>query len=150
VVTAGTSSIPADAYAPERDQYRAGRLLDELSRRRSPQWERLLGIAAVDLYAPGLNFVFGEADERRQVAVFSIVRLHGHAREGNDSVLERRSLTEAVHELGHTYGLAHCHDVRCVMWFSNTLADTDRKTHQFCAAHESQLAQVLRRLRPAP
>jgi len=36
-----------------------------------PDWLRLLGIAEVDLYAPDLNFVFGEADERRGVAVFS-------------------------------------------------------------------------------
>jgi len=144
VVSAGAVSLPAGAFAPSRAQHRAARLLDELARRRRPEWERLLGIADVDLFAPGLNFVFGEADGDRQVAVFSIARLRG---EGDAAVLERRALVEAVHELGHTYGLEHCPDRHCVMWFSNTLAETDRKGDQFCARHEAQLAEVLRTLR---
>jgi archaemetzincin len=37
-----------------------------------------------------------------------------------------------VHELGHVYGLGHCNRQACVMWFSNTLAETDRKGSRFC------------------
>ena len=46
--------------------------------------------------------------------------------------LEERALKEAIHELGHTYGLGHCQDERCVMYFSNSLGDTDRKQALFC------------------
>ena len=45
-----------------------------------------------------------------------------------------RAVKEAVHELGHTYGLGHCRDPRCIMYFSNTLHDTDLKGPGFCAA----------------
>ncbi len=41
-------------------------------------------------------------------------------------------LKEAAHELGHTLGLGHCPDRRCVMHFSNTLDDTDFKGADFC------------------
>jgi archaemetzincin len=47
-----------------------------------------------------------------------------------------RALKEAVHELGHTLGLVHCPEAGCVMHFSNTLADTDCKSHRLCAMCE--------------
>jgi archaemetzincin len=47
-------------------------------------------------------------------------------------LLRRRAATEAVHELGHVMGLGHCRQQHCVMWFSNMLAETDRKGDRFC------------------
>lgn len=130
--------LPRSAYDPGRGQTHSTPLLDVLATARQPGWERLLGVVDVDLYVPELNFVFGEADARRSVAVFSLARLHaGPAQEGLE---HRRVAAEAIHELGHTYGLHHCADPRCVMWFSNTLAETDRKGTRFCAAHAGQLA----------
>ena len=106
-----------------------------------PDWLRLLGIADVDLYAPDLNFVFGEADELRGVAAFSTARLR-LAAESTDR-LRRRAATEAIHELGHTFGLRHCSRPSCVMWFSNTLAETDRKDVRPCAEHSHALARAI-------
>jgi archaemetzincin len=94
----------------------------------------------VDLYVPRLNFVFGEADPQRGVAVFSLARLHTPDRDR----FVHRAATEAVHELGHTYGLTHCNDPHCVMWFSNTLAETDRKGTGLCAAHARALQLSVR------
>jgi archaemetzincin len=34
--------------------------------------------------------------------------------------------------LGHTYGLVHCRNPHCVMFFSNSLIDTDVKGPDFC------------------
>ena len=95
----------------------------------------------MDLYAPDLNFVFGEADERRGVAVFSTARLR-LAAESTDR-LRRRAATEAIHELGHTFGLRHCSRPNCVMWFSNTLTETDRKDVRPCAEHARELAGAM-------
>jgi archaemetzincin len=103
----------------------------------------LLGVTDVDLYVPRLNFVFGEADSKRGVAVFSIARLQTPDRER----FVHRAATEAIHELGHTYGLAHCNNPRCVMWFSNTLDETDRKGTEFCQRHAAALQRAISRIR---
>jgi archaemetzincin len=136
VVTAPRVPLPAAAYDARRRQHRSTAILDALARR--PQWERLLGVADVDLFVPDLNFVFGEGDSRRGVAVFSLARL----RADDPGLFRRRAATEAIHELGHTWGLGHCRDDRCVMWFSNTLAESDRKGTVFCHAHAAQLARI--------
>ncbi|HEY3205132.1 MAG TPA: archaemetzincin family Zn-dependent metalloprotease [Thermoanaerobaculia bacterium] len=140
VVVAPAIPLPPGSYDASRRQYRSTNILDALSKIRRPEWERLLGVADVDLYVPELNFVFGEADSRRGVAVFSLARLHT----GDAALFARRATTEAIHELGHTWGLSHCSDPTCVMWFSNTLSESDRKGTRFCRQHEAELARALR------
>jgi archaemetzincin len=137
IVVAPALDLPSGAWEPSRRQYLSTRLLDLLASAKKPEWERLLGVADVDLYVPDLNFVFGEADSRRGVAVFSLARLRAGA---DDSLLLRRAATEAIHELGHTYGLSHCSEPKCVMWFSNTLVESDRKGTRFCRDHARELA----------
>jgi archaemetzincin len=128
--TVGTMEpVPADSYSHERGQYRSTAFLDALADLSRGDSRIRLGIAAVDLFVPELNFVFGEASSARRSAVFSTARLGGR---GNGSMLVRRAVTEALHELGHVWGLAHCSRRDCVMWFSNTLAETDRKGTRFC------------------
>jgi archaemetzincin len=131
-------ALPEDAYPASRGLYHSTVLLETLTRHKRPVWERLLGLTDVDLYTPDLNFVFGQADSRRGVAVFSVARLHT----GNHDRFLHRAATEAIHELAHTYGLGHCRDARCVMWFSNTLDETDRKGTRFCAAHAGALRRA--------
>ena len=138
IVVAPGVALPPSSWNPERRQYLSTKLLDLLASRKKPEWERLLGIAAADLYVPDLNFVFGEADSRRGVAVFSLSRLRAGA---DEPLLLRRAATEAIHELGHTYGLSHCGDPTCVMWFSNTLSESDRKGTRFCREHARELAE---------
>jgi archaemetzincin len=135
--------MPANAYNPERRQYRSAVLLEVLARHKQPESERQLGITDVDLYTPDLNFVFGEADARRGIAVFSLARLQA----SDSHRFVQRAATEAIHELAHTYGLGHCDDARCVMWFSNTLAETDRKGTAFCQTHAEALHRALGTLR---
>jgi archaemetzincin len=133
--------LPRSAYDASREQHLSTRLLDALAQEKQPDWDRFLGITDVDLYVPDLNFVFGEADAQRGVAVFSLARLHTPDR----GRFVHRAATEAIHELGHTYGLSHCADDHCVMWFSNTLAETDRKSTQLCATHTRELQRMIAR-----
>jgi archaemetzincin len=118
---------------PTRGQYRADPILDLLVEREDgAHW--ILGIADVDLFAPGLNFIFGQATVGGCCAIIGLARLrpefHGHS--PDPDLFRRRTLTEAVHELGHIAGLKHCPNPECVMHFSHTLEDTDRKGPDFC------------------
>jgi len=130
-------SLPASSYDSGRGQYSSSQILRSLARFKETltQVERVLGIVGVDLYVADLNFVFGEADPREGVAVISLWRLRPEytGLPPNKALYHQRVLKEAVHELGHTYGLGHCPDPACVMQFSNSLEDTDKKTASFCA-----------------
>jgi len=132
------------AYAPNRKQYLAPLLLSALRGFQMELGDRCLGIVDVDLYAPGLNFVFGEADIGSGVAVISLYRLR-HERYSlpqDEKIFRDRAIKEAVHELGHTYYLSHCQDVKCVMHFSNSLADTDIKGASFCSKCQQRLKEM--------
>ena len=97
----------------------------------------MLGVAAFDLYVPGMNFVFGEARCPGHVAVISTRRLKPTPQ--NQRLFRDRVLKEAAHEIGHTLGLKHCPDALCVMHFSEHIGDTDRKSAAFCKDCRSDL-----------
>jgi archaemetzincin len=122
----------AQAYNPERKQYLSSKLLASLGK--SEREERVIGIADVDLYVPRLNFVFGEADMVSGTAIVSLCRLRPeyYGLAPDEALFLERATKEIVHELGHTFGLGHCPNNKCVMHFSNGLADTDLKEAHFC------------------
>ncbi|MBN2186198.1 MAG: archaemetzincin family Zn-dependent metalloprotease [Dehalococcoidia bacterium] len=132
-IKAGFSSL-SHAYDQKREQYLSSKLIASLNSSGRERDEKIVGITEVDIYAPGLNFVFGEADVASGIAIVSLRRLrqeyYGLSPEKN--LFLERATKEIVHELGHTFGLGHCADVRCVMHFSNGLADTDLKGMAFC------------------
>jgi archaemetzincin len=96
---------------------------------RDEAFDRILAVTNYDLYANNLNFVFGLADTPEKSAVISLFRLRVGA---DEERFHSRVIKEAVHELGHTWGLSHCQNPRCVMHFSNSLEDTDRKETEWC------------------
>ncbi len=127
--------IPAEAYNYRRGQYNSSYILKRLgSILNLATNEKALLIADVDLYAEGLNFVFGEAEINGSLAIISVTRLREsfYGLPENEEIFQSRVKKEAIHELGHVFGLRHCSSSRCVMYFSNSLADTDRKSWNFC------------------
>jgi archaemetzincin len=95
----------------------------------------ILGICNFDAYSSGLNFVFGQASlTGGGVAVVYLPRLRQqfYGLGANTSILIERVLKEATHEVGHAFGLDHCPKQFCVMHFSNSIVDTDRKAKDFC------------------
>jgi archaemetzincin len=128
-------SIPLDAYDSRRKQFNSSRILTKISNlSKKHGFERILGITDVDLFAPHLNFVFGEAEYGGRAAIISIFRLRPefYGEDFNKKLLVERSVKEAVHEVGHTLGLGHCDNPACVMFFSNSISDTDRKGAFLC------------------
>lgn len=125
-------SVPQWTYEPLRAQYNAHSLLQVLQEGKGHK--RILGIVDRDLFVPRLNFVFGVADPEGRRALIALPRLQQdfYNLPSDPALFLLRTVKEAIHELGHTGGLEHCSDPRCVMYFSNSLADTDQKDYQFC------------------
>ncbi len=121
----------ANARAWRGDQFSAEAILDCI---RAEPHTTTLALVERDLFVPSLNFVFGLAQPSESRALVALPRLReGIYDQPRDRELFRaRLLKEAVHELGHVFGLAHCASRRCVMCFSNTLADADFKSAAFC------------------
>jgi archaemetzincin len=88
----------------------------------------------VELYVPGLNFVFGEVDIYFGVVLISRARQRreNYGLRPDRKLFRERAVKEAVHELRHVCGLDHCTHPDCIMYFSNSISDTDRKGPGFC------------------
>ena len=131
-----TLPIPQEAFNSERQQYHSTTILNKIRplTEENKMLHRILGIIDVDLYVPELNFVFGEAECPGKAALISLWRLKQefYEKPSNNELLFERATKEAVHELGRTLGLMHCVNPFCVMYFSNSIFETDRKQSLFC------------------
>jgi len=125
--------MPEAALRPHRNQYEASVVLNAIGEQQSHGALKSLGVTGADLFGKGLNFVFGQARLGGCCGVISLARLRlGTGGPAGRELFLRRIEKEAVHELGHTFGLRHCPDPRCVMYYSNNIGDTDRKSASFC------------------
>ncbi len=126
---------PLGALDPGRGQWASAEFLRLLLRSVPPGSKRVLGLTRRDLFVPVLSFVYGQAQLNGPVAVVSLARLDQafHGLPPDHSVTATRALKEAVHELGHTFGLVHCTDPICPMSLSIDIRQLDAKTARFCA-----------------
>ena len=118
-----------------RQQYYSTAIIQRLERAVNPD-VRVLGVTASDLYVPVLTFVFGEAQLDGNCAVVSTARLKEefYGLPPRPDMVRERLLKEAAHELGHTFGLRHCANWRCVMTSSHAVERLDVKGAEFCGA----------------
>jgi len=138
--------IPKEAYNQARHQYHSTRILADIRNSvKKSDVDILLGVTSLDLYVHGLNFVFGEAHCPGKVAIISLFRLNPefYGQSSDKQLFYERAVKEAVHEVGHTLGLGHCKNPLCVMFFSNSIMDTDRKRAEFCEKCRKEVSKEL-------
>ncbi len=128
----------------KRNQYHSSAILQAMLRFTEPG-ARLLAVTSLDLYVPVLTFVFGEAQLTGSCGVVSLHRLREefYGLPARPELMRERLVKEAVHELGHTFGLRHCDDWRCVMTSSHGVERLDVKGAQFCVLCDRVVAGTL-------
>lgn len=135
VELAGELAVPDSCFNKSRKQFLADCLLKEL-KNKHPQEKIKIWLVETDLYTHGTNFIFGLAELGGVVACVSSARLKAS---GSTHLYLKRLRTEVVHEALHLAGFKHCPNPYCVMCFSNSLKDTDRKGEEPCLVCQEKI-----------
>jgi archaemetzincin len=146
--------FPSSAFDRRRYQYNSTQILQKIDQYATTKngYTIILGVGDADIYSTGLNYVFGEAYTPGMVALISLWRLKPSFYGADDdlSLYDLRIQKEAVHEVGHALGLAHCSHSYCVMHFSNSIFDTDKKQSLLCDQCSLQAAIAITNLGNPP
>jgi archaemetzincin len=136
-------ALPETAYDAVRGQYQSVDIMKALAQTAPPDTARLLGVSEVDLAIPMLSFLFGQAQLEGTVAVISLCRLRQefYGLPADDELLHQRAVKETLHELGHTFGLTHCREPKCVMSLATHIGLVDQKAEGYCAGCGTRLAR---------
>jgi archaemetzincin len=144
VVELPARPLPRSAYYRPRSRYRGERVLADLEARTPAGMTKVLGIMSRDLSVTRRNVhdwgVLGVAGLSCRAAVVSVHRLGGT----RAARLETRLNRVATHELGHTFGLSHCHSAGCIMNDARgTIRTVDRSSGRFCSSCAGRLRGLL-------
>lgn len=123
-------TLPKLSYDISKKQHNAELILENLHFRRENS-NMVLGILDVDIFADPHVFLYGKADVQKKVALISLFRLLSKL-DSDPYKLMQRAVKEAVHEIGHLFGLDHCTNRQCVMVSSENISEIDRKSTLFC------------------
>ena len=134
-------AIPDGAYDAKRGQYQSVEFMKMLAQNAPRDATRVLGVTNVDLAIPMLSFLFGQAQFDGPIAVISLCRLQQefYGLPAQENLLRERTVKEALHELGHTFGLVHCSDSSCAMSLATHIELVDAKAERFCQRCGMQL-----------
>jgi len=126
--------LPKAAYYPARKRYRAERLLVYLNQRMPKDGWRILGLTDVDISTTKDPYpdwgVMGLGELPGTATVISSFRCRKKSR-GPTHAIERLAKV-AVHEIGHTLGLAHCPTRGCLMEDAMGQVVTTDRERDFC------------------
>lgn len=138
----GNMPLPEGSYERSRNQFHSTKILREILTKVPPDAIKILGLVDKDLCIPILTFVFGEAQLGGTASVVGLARLRQefYGLPPDSGIFYERIRKESLHELGHNFGLTHCHDRECVMYLSNTVRDVDRKGITYCQECDSAIS----------
>ena len=137
-------SVPRSALNATRHQLFLPTLFTRIRRAHPDASGVLLGVTDFDLYKTSHRFIFGDADETQGQAAVSLHRLRSeyYSEETDYNLLFQRTLKECVHELGHAFGLKHCYNARCAMYYSNSIFESDNKMSHFCETCDRRISRA--------
>jgi archaemetzincin len=135
----------SEFYDPGRRQYNGIKLLKEVDSAFSSDTYKTLGLFRVDLFIPILTYIFGQAFLNGQTGIASLYRFSNerYGMNTNDKFILERFKKEVIHELGHTFGLIHCHIPTCVMRSSTYVEDIDQKSANLCLRCRNEISSKL-------
>jgi len=140
------SMIPKMLFDSKRNQYQSNSILAWLQQTfEVSESTKLLAVCSFDAYFGRYNYCFGEAIIGGRVSAVYLQRLSPQRSGDNlprdlQLLFQDRVVKEAIHELGHTFGLRHCLLDSCIMYKSKTIFDTDKKNREFCTRCQSVFA----------
>jgi archaemetzincin len=134
--------LPAEAYYAPRRRWRAEKLLAHLHEVVGDPDARVLGLTSADISTtngPHRDWgIFGLGELPGRTCVVSTFRLARKPRDRAHFLFRVRST--AVHEVGHTFGLDHCGEERCVMQDAEgSIANTDAGDGRLAAGCRAEL-----------
>ena len=109
---------------------------------------QIIGITSADIYSKDTEFVMGLADPENKSLVISLYMIRPRTPDfvliknpttGDIALHHKRIRKIFRHEIGHTFGLAHCVNPFCVMSFANSVAQQDSQSEYFCAICQVKL-----------
>ena len=132
----------------KRIQYLAPDLIHFLKKKRQTNVFAVIGVTFEDLFPDFIaNFVLGHANFKGGSGIISF----GKYSDESDGILRLapsklfwRLTKVLIHELTHTFGLAHCYDFACLMNASGNTPEAESQTLFLCPLCLSKLQHVLR------
>jgi len=136
----------SEYYDPTRRQYNGIKLVHEVETAFSSDSSKTIGLFSVDLFIPILTYIFGQAFLNGRTGIASNYRLSNerYGIKTDDRLIMERFIKEVIHELGHTFGLIHCHIPACVMRSSTYVEDIDQKSIHLCLNCRNEFNNTLK------
>ena len=135
----------SEYFDAARRQYNGNAILKVIEESFSAEASKTMGLFSVDLFIPILTYIFGQAFLNGRSGIASLYRLNNERygiNPDSDLMLDRFR-KEVNHELGHTFGLVHCHVPDCVMRSSTYVEDIDQKTSHLCPKCREELIKII-------